>query len=320
MLSNLIGKHKLLTLLLSFCSLAMFAQQEQDFILQTATGNIFGTLSMPAVVPDCGIDLALLVAGSGATDRNCNQPPMLMTNAFKMLADSLLQHNIATLRFDKRGIGASAAALKSEADLRFEDYIDDVSRWVDTLAKDRNFSRIVVVGHSEGALIGLIATLKNKKIEKYVSIAGTALPADEILAEQLAAHPQIFETAKPLLDTLKMGKLLVNVPPTLYALFRPSVQPYMISWMKYNPQTEIAKLTVPALALQGTTDIQAPAKNADLLQVACPALEKVVIENMNHVMKTCTTTEMTAQMRTYTTPDLPLADGLIKAIVDFVRK
>ena len=238
-----------------------------------------------------------------------------------MLADSLLKYNIATLRFDKRGIAESAKAGLKEEDLRFEHYINDLRAWIDTLATNKRFSKIIVAGHSEGALIGLIASENNSKVTKYISISGTALTADEIIKEQISAQPQaVKDLVLPILDSLKIGKTVENVPKMLYSLFRPSVQPYMISWIKYNPQTEIKKLTVPILIIQGTTDIQVAENHADLLNYANKNSTLCKIANMNHVLKTCETTEQATQMATYTNPDLPLANGFIKAIVEFVKR
>ncbi|MDR3226718.1 MAG: alpha/beta hydrolase [Prevotellaceae bacterium] len=309
-------RNTLISILLLFSSL-LFAQEE-NFVLHTTSGDIFGTLAVPQ--NSVKMPLVLLVAGSGATDRNCNQPQM-QTNAFKMLADSLLKYDIATLRFDKRGIAESAKAGLKEKNLRFEHYINDLRAWIDTLATDKRFTKIIVVVHSEGALIGLIASENNPKIAKYISISGTALPADEIIKEQILAQPQaVQDLVFPILDSLKIEKTVENVPTMLYALFRPSVQPYMISWIKYNPQAEIQKLFIPILIIQGTTDIQVSENHADLLYSANKNSILCKIKNMNHVLKTCETTEQTAQISTYTNPNLPLANGLIKAVVDFVRE
>ncbi|MDR2685055.1 MAG: lysophospholipase, partial [Prevotellaceae bacterium] len=163
-------KNCLISILLLFSPLLF--SQEEIFVLHTVSGDIFGTLAVPK--SNGKMPLVLLVAGSGPTDRNCNQPQM-QTDAFKMLADSLLRYNIATLRFDKRGVAESTKAGSKEEYLRFEHYIYDVQAFTDTLAKDKRFSEIIVAGHSEGALIGLIATENNPKVAKYISISGTAL-------------------------------------------------------------------------------------------------------------------------------------------------
>ena len=309
-------KNVLISILLIFSSV-IFAQEE-NFVLHTSTGDIFGTIAVPQSKKQ--MPLILLIAGSGPTDRNCNQP-QLQTNAFKMLADSLLSYNIATLRFDKRGIAESAAAGSKEKDLRFEHYISDVQAFIDTLSKDKRFSQIIIAGHSEGALIGMVASKNNPKVAKYISISGTALSADEIIKEQISAQPQMVkDLVFPILDSLKVGKEVADVPQMLYALFRPSVQPYFISWLKYKPQNEIEKLKIPILIIQGTTDIQVSENQANLLHLANKNSTICKIENMNHVLKHCATTIQTVQMTTYTNPNLLLLTDFIKCIVDFVRK
>jgi pimeloyl-ACP methyl ester carboxylesterase len=292
--------------------------QEEAVALQTPTGEIQGSLLIPDF--ESHMPVVLIIAGSGPTDRNGNQI-MMPNNSLKILSESLRRNGIATLRFDKRGIGGSFIPGSKEDDLRFEDYVGDVRLWIDWLNKDSRFSEIIVAGHSEGSLIGMLASQKNDKVHSFISIAGVALPADEALKEQMNNQPvEMKEMIFPLLERLKKGELIPDVPQTLYALFRPSVQPYMISWLKYDPQAEIKKLNIPVLILQGKTDIQVTAKHADLLSAAYPKAEKMLIENMNHVLKDCSSTDRTEQLNTYTNPELPVNRELISAITRFVNK
>src|SRR5690242_845614 len=85
---------------------------ETTVVLHTATGDIAGTLTVPNNQQG-KLPVALLIAGSGPTDRNGNSP-MMKNESLKMLAYGLAANHIATLRFDKRGIGESKAAFKSE--------------------------------------------------------------------------------------------------------------------------------------------------------------------------------------------------------------
>ena len=158
------------------------------------------------------------------------------------------------MRYDKRGIAESKGAGKSETDLRFDDYVNDAKEWTQLLKKDKRFSKVIVIGHSEGSLIGMIA---GTTADKFISIAGAGQSADKILKEQLSSQPkEVQDLSFPMIDSLKNGKTIDNVPPMLNSLFRPTVQPYMISWFKYDPQNEIKKLSILTLILQGTTDIQ----------------------------------------------------------------
>jgi len=122
-----------------------------------------------------------------------------------------------------------------------------------------------------------------------------------------------------MIDTLKKGDTIPNVPKTLYSLFRPSVQPYMISWLKYNPQAEIKKLNIPILIIQGSTDIQVSETDAKLLAKAKSSAKKKIIKNMNHVLKDCDTKDKQAQIPIYTNPQLPLNKDFVNEIVKFIK-
>ena len=296
-----------LTLLVSLFVSAQTTISGESAVLQTDTGDIFGTLRVPA--SDTTVPVVLIIAGSGPTDRNGNQPQM-QNNSLKMLAESLYHNGIASLSFDKRGIAESVGSMTSEADLRFEDFINDVRDWVDLLAQDERFTEIIVAGHSEGALIGKVAAQNNPNVAKFISIAGAGASAGDILREQLSAQLAGQQAIEDLLfsfiEQLENGETVENIPPMFYALFRPSVQPYLISWFKHNPQTEIAKLDIPVLIVQGRTDIQVSVTQAELLAAAQPNAQKVIIENMNHVLKTIEATDMMSQLATYTNPTLPI--------------
>jgi hypothetical protein len=285
---------------------------ETNVVLKTKTGEIFGTLTTPKRFSK--IPVALIIAGSGPTDRNCNQPTM-KCDAYKKLAHELAGKNIATLRFDKRGIAASKAALKSESDIRFDNYISDAIDWIGLLKQDKRFTTIIVIGHSEGSLIGMVAA---RKADKFISIAGAGRPIDEILKEQLSAQPkEIQDLSYPIMDSLKVGKEVKIVNPKVAFLFRASVQPYLISWFNYNPQTEIKKLTVPILIIQGTNDVQISVDDAKKLAKANPHSQLVLIDKMNHVFRTVEG-DREANLATYNKPTLPLSEGLVENIIRFI--
>jgi len=306
-------------IVLSFC---LFGTpiKEKEIVLKTKECKIYGTLKLPVTKEK--VPVVMIIAGSGPTDRDCNSPS-LKCNTYKMLTDSLNRYGIATLSYDKRGIGKSVMKQKEE-ELCFEDYVEDAKNWIDLLSKNKQFSEIIVVGHSEGSLIGMIAAQNNPKVSKYISLAGTGLPADEILKEQLTerlkGQPEnLKEQAFEYIDELKQGKLLEKVSVIWYSLFRPTVQPYLISWFKYNPQEEIKKLDIPILILQGDLDIQVSEKDAELLYLANPNAKKVIIENMNHVLKNSQSTDLTEQTNdSYNNPTSPINRELVEQIVGFL--
>jgi pimeloyl-ACP methyl ester carboxylesterase len=287
-------------------------------MLETPTGRLAGTLLVPKASGT--VPLAVIIPGSGPTDRNGNSPLIPgANNSLKLLAEGLAAHGIASLRYDKRGIAASAAAITTEANLRFDNSAEDAAAWVDRLRQDPRFSTITIVGHSEGSLVGLLAAQKSAT-DGYVSIAGAGRAADKILREQLAKQlpPDLLTFANRALDTLMAGHTVDSVPPQLVALFRPSVQPYLISWLKIDPQAEIAKLKIPALIAQGTLDAQVPQSDAKLLAAAQPSAKLLMIEGMNHVFKKAAP-DQASQMKSYGDPTLPVAPELIDGIAMFIK-
>jgi len=302
----------LLFLVIPFFSLS----QEEEITLKTKTGDIKGSLLVPSNSEKASV--VLIISGSGPTDRNGNNPNMT-NNSLMMLANELKKNGIASLRFDKRGIGESTSSGMQESDLRFENYVNDVKGWVDLLKESNKFSKIIVLGHSEGSLIGMIASQK-AEVEKFISVAGAGNSAGDIIREQLKAQPAVvLNQSLPIIEKLENGEREENVPQMLYALFRPSVQPYMISWFKYDPQIEIAKLNKPVLIVQGTTDIQVSVLDADKLASANNKAQKQIIEGMNHILKEAEMDRL-KNIQTYSMPDLPLKKPLIEIIVKFIEE
>jgi len=289
---------------------------EEEVTLTIATGTLHGTLALPdkpAPVP-----VVLFVSGSGPTDRDGNTRLLPgKNNSLKMLADSLASHGYASLRYDKRGIAASKSAVQSEDSLRFEDYVGDAVDWIEQLRQDERFSQIIVLGHSEGSLIGMLAA-KEAKTDAYISVAGMAQPADSLILEQLAPQSDfIKDEAQAIITSLQGGQVVDSVSQTMFALFRPSVQPYLISWFNYRPADIIQQLTQPVLIVQGTTDLQVKVKEARRLAKAQPKAELAIINEMNHVLKTAPADPQT-NLAAYSNPDLPLTDGLVENITSFL--
>ncbi len=304
---------------LFFVPLVVFSQtsSSEEFSLKTPTGTILGTLTTPA---DAGTDtpLVLLIAGSGPTDRNGNGPGF-RSDAYQKLAEALSQRGVAMLRYDKRGVAGSKSAAVREEDLTFDTFIQDAVGWVDTLRKTRRFGKITVAGHSEGSLIGMVAA-RRAHADRYVSIAGAGRNINEVLKTQLATLPDSMRMeAYRGLDSLREGKRVQKPNPLLYSIFRPSVQPFVISWMQYDPAEEIIKLDMPVAIVQGGHDIQVAMSEAERLREARPSAKWIVFDAMNHLLKDAPA-ERNANLATYNQPDFPLTIGLVEAIADFIKE
>ena len=289
---------------------------EEEVMLQTPTGTLHGTLLTPALET---MPVALIIAGSGPTDRNGNSAALGENDSLKMLAEALRERGVATLRYDKRGIAASAKAGASEIDLRFDMYVDDAKAWIEQLKKDERFRSVHVIGHSEGSLIGMIAA--HGTADSFVSLAGVGRPAAAILREQLAGRlpEDLTGESERVLQSLEGGKTVDDAPAALAMIYRPGVQPYLISWFRRDPRKEIARLKVPVLIAQGTTDLQVPVSDARALAQAEPNARFVVIDGMNHVLKEVAG-DMTAQLPSYRTSELRISAALVEHVAQFLAR
>ncbi len=291
---------------------------EQPIRLVTPTGTINGTLTTP--IGDSTPPVALIIAGSGPTDRDGNSPtPAGTNNSLKMFAAALADAGFASVRYDKRGVADSACDATTENNLRLEDYVLDATAWVRTLARDSRFSGVVIIGHSEGSLIGMLTAQRTPTLA-FISISGPAEKAASVLRRQLLGRlpADLAARNEAILSSLEAGKLSDDVPTPLVALYRPSVQPYLISWFRYAPTTELAKLQIPCLIIQGETDIQVGVSDAELLHAAQSRCQEKLIPGMNHVMK-LVPPDRAKQLASYGNPTLPIAEELVRTVTNFLH-
>ncbi len=301
--------------------LILKAYKEQPVTYETLSipvehGNLTVALQKASASPS---PVALIIAGSGPTDKDGNSALAGKNNSLKMLAEGLAQEGVATVRYDKRGLGDNQALLTMEEDGTFDQNVDDAVQIIQALQADKAYSSIHVIGHSEGSLIGLLAAQKTG-VESFVSIAGAGRPLDEVLLEQLKGQlpPKLFNESTDILTALKQGEQVKNVSPELHALFRPSVQPFLISLLKYHPADELAKVKSRVLLVQGTTDLQVKEADAEALKNHKPEAQLLYMEGMNHVLKKAPA-DRTENLATYADPSLPLHEELLPAIEQFIQ-
>lgn len=297
----------------------LLAQQMEAVELTTSECTVHGTLTFTGDTSKQQT-LVILIAGSGPTDRDGNNASM-KNNGLKMLSEQLVANGYATLRYDKRGIAESKLPLSfDQKNMSFDFFIDDANAWVNQFSEDGRFNKIVLAGHSQGSLVALCVANKNEHVDAVISLAGAGQPIHQVLKKQLAATLSIemqgLVNAK--LDTLAGGDTLKDSPKMLYSLMHPSIQPFLISWMKYDPAKEIAQLKQPVLLINGTYDIQVAVSEMELLAGANENAKAVKISKMNHVLKFINTKDMGIQLEQYAEPDVPLHKKLMKPIVKFL--
>lgn len=304
-----------LILFLLFFGIASSQTNDQHSEDLSITPLIDGTLLFPEASEK--IPLAIIIAGSGPTDRNGNQQ-MMKNNSLKFLAEGLYPKNIASFRYDKRIVKQLKNGTVNEKNIRFEDFIDDADAVLDYFKKDKRFSKIYIIGHSQGSLIGMVAAQKGA--DGFISIAGAGQEIDDVIVDQLNKQaPGLTENARQSFDDLRANGEAHNYSTGLASIFRPAIQPFIYSWMQFDPKVEIAKLNIPVLIINGDKDIQVLPSEAELLKKAKPDAQLEIIPNMNHIFKEIKGNDL-ENSKSYNQYDFPVMPQLITTISDFIAK
>jgi fermentation-respiration switch protein FrsA (DUF1100 family) len=260
--------------------------RETEIVCPTQGGSLSGSLVVPAGAGPW--PAALLVSGSGPTDRDGNNPlDDAPSGPLKQLAHALAERGVASLRYDKRGVGASTFPGLSEEALRFDALVDDAVALARMLLAAARFDGLVLAGHSEGALIAALASAQ-VDARAVVSISGAGERASNLLRRQVAERlpGELGAEAGAAIDALEAGRTLDDVPEALVLLFRPSVQPYLISWFRHDPAAALAAAAGELLLVHGDADAQVPVAQARLLQAAAPHARLLLVPGMDHLMRT----------------------------------
>ncbi len=292
--------------------LASYAQvKSEDIIVYNDSIELPGELSyFKKETP-----LVIWIHGSGNVDRNGNQGAIVKANYIQQFRELLIQHEIAFFSYDKRT--SNSKNYKHLKGIQFEDLVIDAQKVVEALLKKRKFSKVILLGHSQGSLVGMLAL--NKQIDKYISLSGPAYAIDETLIKQIAKNsPSLATTVTDHVKELKSKGEIKEVHPMLVSIFAKQNQPFLKSWMKYNPAEEIKKVTIPLLIVNGTKDIQVASEEAKILHQSNINSELLLIDNMNHVIKEIIKDE--DNLLSYYSPDFKISKKLINEVVKFIKK
>jgi hypothetical protein len=278
------------------------------------TPLIDGTLLLPEANEK--LSLAIIIGGSGPTDRNGNQQ-MMVNNSLKFLAEGLYDNGIATFRYDKRIVKQMKQGSIEEKNIRFGDFIDDAVAVLEYFKNEKRFSKIYIAGHSQGSLVGMVAAQKDA--DGFVSIAGAGQEIDDVIVDQLAKQaPGLVDNARTSFDDLRANGVAYNYSPGLASIFRKEIQPFIYSWMQYDPKVEITKLNIPVLIINGDKDTQVQVSEAELLKNAKPDAEYIIIPKMNHIFKEIEGNDL-ENSKSYNIYNLPVMPELINTVSDFIK-
>ena len=284
-----------------------------DYIVKSYDNhNLHGTLIESESLNST---LAVIIAGSGPTDRDGNNVN-IKGNYLMMLAEGLNENGISTFRYDKRGVGKSLGDITSPDEIKFTDYINDAISIINHFRETKKYKRITVIGHSEGALIGMIAS--RSIADSFISIAGAGEDYLTLIERQLSIQPEYIKSmSTPILKKLKNKKPVDSVPPLLNSLFRSDVQMYLIDASNYLPVVEISKLDIPVLIIQGTHDIQIDVDDAIKLDLAAKNSQLELIEGMNHVFRQASENRL-LNIQTYGNPNIPIDNNMVDLVSEFI--
>lgn len=293
-----------------------FFSQEKEIAIPCVPDSLYGTL----LISNSKF-LCIFHSGSGPTDRNGNSEIAGENNSLKKLADSLYNYGISSFRYDKRSVGKSRDVLLSEDSLNIFTYVNDLNSVIEYFSNPSyGFKNFVLIGHSEGALIVTLSAKKQSRVKKLVLIAGAGFRGDSILKRQMG---NLVESARqiifPLIDSVAAGKKVENVPPILSGIFRESVQNYLRSWMNIDPAVELSQCYQKCLIIQGANDLQISVRDAERLKQFKKDAELHIFPKMNHILVDATK-ERKENFETYSKPELPLSNGLIQTIIEFLKK
>lgn len=290
------------------------AEASDPVTVDNAYGRLEGTLDVPGGC--AGLPVVVILSGSGSQDRDGGDPEI-----YRHLAAGLHAAGIASLRFDDPGVGGSSGAVPDDVTaFNYDAEVDSAGRWLPLLRRDARFGKIILAGHSMGSLTAALLAQRGG-VDAIISLAGAGRPIGVVLREQLA--PRLTSDQLVALDAalakLVAGELPGPLESPLDSILPVQAQPYMMSWMKYDPAAEFAKVTVPALIAQGKTDLQVAVLDANRLAEAKPDAELLILDDMMHTLRKAVRRTSTSQQELYSDPTIPLHEALVARVNEFVR-
>lgn len=291
--------------------------REEAFELDSGKAKLAGVIWRPADAQGA-VPVVIVIAGSGPVDRDGNAGPMLRGDTYRELAAALARHGVATLRYDKRGAGASTLGKPLEQ-IGFDDYVADAVAMVALARHEPALSKVFLFGHSEGSLVALEAA-GHTHVDGIISAAGAGRPIWQLAREQLARQLPAAEMAEfdPLLAAVRAGTPLQPKSQHLALLFQPKLEKFLRGMLLTDPRPLARAFQGPLTVVQGDNDVQVTVdKDARPLAAAHPGARLAVLHDVTHVLKIDRAKGLAQP--SYHDPTLPLAPGVVDAVLSTVR-
>jgi len=302
-------------------TIAPAAAIESPYTIKTAALELGGTLTLPRN-PTGRVPVVVIIAGSGPTDRNGNSlMGGIRPNSYAQLAWQLAGKGIASLRYDKRGMPGTKGTFDMTK-MTLDDFAADARAAAESLARDSRFSKVMLLGHSEGSALALIAARQGAPVAGVISVSGLGRPLGVVMREQLARQfdDAILVRYDTAMAQYLRGEQPKDVPPQLGPLFVPINLSFMKSLTSFDPPVAIRAVHQPVLIVQGGRDVQVTVADAERLHTAKPDAQLVVVPLANHVLKQTTDTTLVGQMPTYQNPAVPIMPDVANGIADWILK
>ena len=285
--------------------------KSEDFLITNENIELPGTLTYSKNSKH----LIIWVHGSGNVDRNGNQAGVnVNANYIKQFRDAVNKNDIAFFSYDKRT--ANPKNTQFLKGIVFDDLVSDLKSVIIFLKKKKSFKEIILVGHSQGSLIAMLAS---NEADKYISLAGPGEAIDQTIIKQVTSQSKpLGDIAKAHVKELKETGTIKEINPYLISLFAKPNHPFLSNWFQYNPSEEISKVKLPTLIINGDNDLQVKISDAKQLKASKSDAELKIIKNMNHVLKTVTSPG--DNQASYFSSKFPISEELINVVTEFVKK
>ena len=279
-----------------------YKTEEVTFTNATDKATLAGTLSYPTDYKKGKTPVVLMVTGSGQENRD---EEVFGHKPFLVIADYLARHGVASLRYDDRGFGKSTGGDVKHATTA--DFARDAASGIEFLRTLKCFSKVGVLGHSEGGSIAFMLGAKGK-VDFIISMAGIGVRGDTALTAQ----------ANRLLELSGQPMRLSTLQYRVNAYMKKS--PWLNFFMDYDPSGDISKALCPVMAINGERDVQV-ISSLNLIGIKAHLTEnpKNFVKEypaLNHLFQHCTT----GNVSEYRMIEETISPEVLEDIVRFIKQ